>query len=232
MKKLKSNYAAIVATLALVVALVGVPGVTAGGILVTSKQIKNGSILTQDIHKAAVQSSDIGKGAVGSADIKTGGVQSADIGAGQVDSSDIGAGQVTPEDVTMPDPKQLQESDAASAKVGTEFTKVDEVGTYTKEDGGSILEVNWTGTAVGVEVPCIFQIRVDGQPSAVGAGATYVGTDPLSVSVTSIFAGLPAGPHLIEVWAHLTHGPDPANCTVGPAAAGISQTFVISEQIL
>jgi len=244
MKRL-NDHAGALALAALVVAIVGVgvAGASAGGVFVTTKQIRNGTILSQDIRKNAVKSSDIGKDAVGSTDVKAGAVESAEIASGAVQSEeidtgavqtgDIGDGQVQPGDVDLPEPEQIQESDVASAVVGdSDFALVNTVGTYMKEDATSILDVTWTGTAVGVEVPCVFQIRVDGKASAAGAGVVYVGTSAASVSAAALFEGLPAGPHTIEVWAKLTDSLGSSACTVGPASAGISQTFVVSEQVV
>jgi hypothetical protein len=197
MMKPKLTYANVTATLALVLA-VGTGGAYADQILVGSKQIRNGSILSQDIHKDGVKSSDIDNGTV------------------------------HPADVTMPPPDQLQESDTASAQVGTDFQLVDVVGTYDKQDPTSTLEVDWTGTAVGT--PCWFQIRVDGQPSGTTGGDVYAnGGIPISVSATALFEGLPTGSHQIEVWAR---APSTRSCVVGPAAAELGQTFVVSEQVV
>ena len=245
MRFIRRNYANVAATVALVVALTGTTAM-ATGVIVTSKQIKNGSILTQDIHKNAVKTSDIGQAAVGSADIKNesvagsdigdGQVGSADIGTGQIDSTDIGNGQVTPQDVTMPDPEQLKETDIASITPTLNFALVDAVGSYTKEDPTSSLEVDWTGSVLGEnggEVSgCVFQLRVDGQPPQGGGGEVF-GKGITSVSASALFPGLPAGAHQIEIWAKMVvDTPAGDKCTVGPAAAGIGQTVVVSEQVI
>lgn len=222
----RPSYSAVVSTLALIFAVAAfcVGGAMATGVIVTSKQIKNGTILTQDIHKNAVQSSDIGNGDVKSTDIQN----------GTVDSDDIGNGAVEAQDLTLPDPKQLQESGVSSTKVGlNSFTFLDTVDTYQKQDPASVLEIDWTGTATGAEFPCIFQLRVDGQASAAqGGGTVFVGTSPISVSVSALFSGLPPGPHTIEIWAMLARGVGEATCTVGPPDTGVSQTFVVSEQVI
>jgi hypothetical protein len=226
---IRRNYANVVATLALVIALTSA-GAMAGSVFVTSKQIRNGSILTQDIHKGAVKTSDIGTSAVGSSDIKSDAVQ----------SSDIGTGQVTPQDVTMPDPEQLREQDVATSNPTMAFAKLDDVGSYTKEDPTSTLEVDWTGSVEGHnggEVSgCVFQIRVDGQPAQGGGGEVF-GQGITSVAAAALFGGLGTGPHQIEIWARLA-AQEPGmggkfdSCTVGPAAADIAQTVVVSEQVI
>lgn len=220
--KTRVSYSAVVSTLALFIAI------STGGAYaidkIGSKQIQNGSIRTADLHKGAVKSAKIGPGAV----------KSADIGNEAVQTADIGTGQVTPQDVTMPAPAQLQETSETSVTVGNDFVLVDAVGTYDKQDSASVLEVNWTGTAsfnFGGS-GCLFQLRIDGQSSANGGGTVFVpGTE--SVSVTAIFAGFATGTHTIEVWARQTpQGSGSASCTFAPANAGISQTFVVSEQVV
>jgi hypothetical protein len=219
----RRNYANVVATVALVVALTGV-GLVQAGVLVTSKQIKNGTIITRDIHKGGVKSSDIGTSAVRSADIQS----------GAVEGSDIGTGEVMPQDVTMPDPVQLQETGVASIDAGDTFAHVVTVDTYAKEDPASILQVDWIGTARSpFGTDCIFQIRVDGQPSPDNGGLLFVASGaPVSVSATALFPGLAPGLHAIEIWARQARTPGPTRCIVGPADAGIAQTFVVSEQVV
>jgi hypothetical protein len=224
------SYSAIASTLALVFSLAAlcVGGAMATGVLVTSKQIRNGAILSQDIHKSAVRSSDIGGGAVKSDDIKN----------GTVDSADIGDGDVTPTDVSMPAPVQLQEGSSSAGNAGFDaFRVVDVVGAYTKVDPTSLLEVDWSGS-VGAPstAACVFQLRVDGQSAGQSAGMAYVEPgEAQSVGASALFQDLPAGVHQVEVWAMVSlnhYGEGPFTCTVGPEKAGIGQTFVVSEQVV
>lgn len=221
---MRHTYATVASTLALLFSLAAlcIGGAAATGVFVTSKQIKDGAILSQDIHKSAVRSSDIGGGAVKSADILD----------GAVGSADIGTGQVQPEDVSMPSPAQLQETDVSAIMAGDAFALADNAGIYNKIDPTSVLEVDWSGTASAGFSPCKFQLRVDGQPSSASAGELYVANgSTLSVAVSALFSGLATGPHQIEVWAvSALEGSYP--CTVGPASAGIGQTFVVSEQVV
>jgi hypothetical protein len=223
---LRRHSALIVATVALVVALVGVPGVTAGGLLVTSKNVKNNSLTSADIKKATLKTSDIGTNAVRSADIQS----------GAVESSDIGSGEVTPEDVTMPDPSQIKYDGTARIDLATDdlaFHKVVDLGSYPKTDPASDLEVTWTGSVEGRNGAdlsgCVFQLRVDGSPAPSGGGEVF-GKGVVSVSSSALFPALPAGPHSIEVWAKVNIGGTVENsCTVGPAKAGVGQTAVVQE---
>jgi len=218
---IRRHYSDVVATLALVVALTMGGAVAAGKLTITSKDIKNGSVKTQDIAKNGVRA----------ADIKNGAVKSADIGTAQVTSADIGTGQVTPQDVTMPPPEQLQRSasEPAVGSVAEGFELVASMGAYEKVDPGSALEVTWTGTAEAGMSPCVFQLRVDGAPT--GGGEVYVGGMTMSVSASALFEGLPAGAHQIQIWARSVGAGGRVPCTVGPASAGISQAFVITEQV-
>jgi hypothetical protein len=131
----------------------------------------------------------------------------------------------------MPAPVQLHFG-SATAEVGTEFERVASVGTYSKVAPSSDLEVTWTGTAKAPNVNCVFQLRVDGQPSAENAGLVFVEMgSAASVSATALFTGLSAGTHAVEVWAHSPGAPFP--CTIGPAEAEIpTQSFVVSEHVL
>ncbi|HET9198222.1 MAG TPA: hypothetical protein VFN92_08230 [Solirubrobacterales bacterium] len=221
---LRRSYPSIVATVALVVALVGVPGVTAGGLLVTSKQIKNNSITSADLRKSAVKTSDLGTGAVRSADIQTGAVESAD----------IGEGEVTPGDVTMPDPIQLQVTSPNAIEANSDFALVANAGTYSKVDPTSVLQVDWTGTARSpFGTDCLFQLRVDGQPSSPTGGLLFVASGPaIGVSASAIFSNLPPGPHTVQVWARDARTSGPTRCIVGPEEAGIAQTFVVGELVV
>ena len=244
-RKSYDRYSRVMSTLALIVALAAlcVGGAIAGGAFVTSKQIKNGAIRAADLHTNAVGSKAISTSAVSASEIKDDAVGAADIGAGQVDSEAIGTGQVTsteigngevtPQDVTMPDPVQIREDEMASAVVGADFEKLAEVGSYQKVDGSSALEVSWTGTAQAPVVSCVFQLRVDGQASAPGAGAVFVQLgSTVTVGATALFPGLGAGAHTLEVWARTPNPGFTDPCVVGPAAAGIPQTFVVGERIL
>lgn len=223
-----------IAALALVVALSGIGGAMAGQALITGKQIRNGSLTTQDYKKGSVQTSDVKNGSIESADVENGAVESADLKDSGITTADIGANQVTATDIEVPDPKQSTENGAASAEVGTDFTLIDPVETYVKQDPTSALEVSWTGSASAGFSPCQFQIRVDGQAAAAGAGAIYVanGTVNGNVSTSALFSGLPSGPHDVSIYARAVNPGQPFPCTVGPAEAQLTQTFITAELVL
>lgn len=211
------KYANVMSTIAAVFALAALclGGAVAAGVHIPGSKIRPGSITSKQL--------------------KNNGVKSADVQNGTIDSEDIGNGDVTPEDVTMPAPGQFQQAGMFTAKVGDPFVALDVVGAYQKTDATSSLEVNWTGSAEAGFRPCIFQLRVDGAAAGPGAGELYVANgSSLSVSASALFAGLPAGPHQIEVWARSPNAGESGpiyDCTVGPSET-ISQTFIVTEQVV
>jgi len=219
--KPKITYANVTATMALVLAVATGGAYAARTDLITTKDIAPGAVRASDIHKNAVKSSDLSASAVGSSDIKAAAIQ----------SSDIGEGQVEPVDITLPDSKQCLQGDQHTVQAGDAFVLVDSVCVREKTDPTSQLHVSWTGSASAGFRPCIFELRVDGQPAGNGAGQLFVANgSTLSVSATALFSSLPPGPHTIEIWARSPEGSDPIYpCTVGPVEAGISQTFVVDE---
>lgn len=226
---IRKHYANVMSTIGVFAAIAALTmggAIAAGKIeVVTSKQIKNGTIKTQDIARNGVRASDI----------RNGSVHSADVANGAIGTEDIGAGEVTPQDVSMPEPVQIRvpvgEDTKVVAKVGEQYTRISTVGSYTKAASDSALEVTWTGTAAADYSACNFELRVDGQSS--GGGEVFAGGNGASISTTALFKDLPAGQKAIEVWAkHVPGGGDAGDCTLGPVPPNIAQTYVISEKVL
>ena len=230
--KVQARFAVAIAVLALVSALSGIGGAYAGTVLIGSKQIRNGSLLTVDYKKGSVQTSDIQNGGVDAPDIGTGEVGSSEIGDGSVGGAEIGEGQVDGGEIDVPDPVETVEPEATAAPVPSEFVLLDPVTTYEKVEAASLLEVTWTGSASAGFSPCQFQVRVDGQAPAPGGGVIYVqnGSIEGNVSVTATFENLPAGPHAVAIFARSIIAGQA--CTVGPNEAQVAQTFLIAEQVL
>lgn len=219
-----TRYANITSTLALVFAI------ATGGAYAVDK------ITSSDIPPNTIKSSDLAKNSVRSPDLKASAVQSSDIKTGAVTTSDIGEGQVEPVDVTAPTPGQLTVGAGVAPPLqgSSTFQQVATAGGYTKSDPTSLLEVAWTGTASAEGLACIFQLRIDGQPSGGAVAEVFVPAGgAISVSATALFAGLAEGPHTVSVWArNLVDAEGAHTCTVGPAGPGITQTFVVSEVVV
>lgn len=210
-----------VAVLALVAALGGVGGAVAGTALIGSKQIKNGSVK--------------------SIDLKNDGVQSADLAANSVEGEALAPASVEGEVLALPEPTECQVTGATTIRPGTAFEKLADICTANKVEATSALEVTWSGTAEGHNggeaSGCVFQLRVNGQPSAQGGGETFVkGTG--AASATALFTGLGSGPVTVELWARLVNPASNMNptsdiCTLGPASAGgVMQTVDVSEAVV
>jgi hypothetical protein len=213
----------IISTLALVVALTGV-GLVQAGVLVTSKQIKNGTILSEDIHRGGVKTSDVANGTV----------SSADIGNGDIASVDIGANEVEPSDLELPAPVEATPDEATGSVAVGEFSKLATVAELTKVQAESVLEVTWSGAiAPGPSTNCIYQLRVNEAIAPQGGGEAFAQTSAVNVSTTATFSGVPAGPISIEVWAKARAAATPTpSCILGPANPGIDTTIVAIEQIV
>lgn len=201
-------------------------GAMAAGKLVvrSSSQIRNGAVTTRDLRNATVRT----------ADIATGGVTTADVAEGTIESGDVAPEGVKPEDVAFPEAGQIvvqaPDRTVRAAQAAPAFS----AGAYAKGTGESELQVSWTGTARTDFSQCVFQLRVDGQPAADGAGQVFVpnGTTE-AVAATATWKGLPPGPHAVEVWAHSTQESSEGGyeCTVGPASAQVPQTFAVAELV-
>jgi hypothetical protein len=222
--KTQIRFSVMVSIMALVAALSGVGGAIAGQFIITSKQIRNGTILSQDIHKGGVKSSDVANGSVGSADITD----------GNVTGTDIGADQVTPSDVSMPAPTAATPPAASGPVTTAGFSKIADVTTYGKVQAESVLEVSWAGAiASGPSTNCVFQLRVnDAEPNG-GGGEVFSQGEAVNISTLGIFNGLPAGPVTVSIWAKASAsiGGNPS-CIVGPAHPGIDTTIVVTEQVV
>lgn len=199
---MKTRFSNIVSVIALVVALTSA-GAVAKTVLLTGKQIKNNSLTTLDIRNDTVSSADIGEGAV------------------------------TPSDMTLPPPCELSLPDNASAVVSDQFTKLGYVGNCVKEQPESLVNLTWSGVVESSSgVTCLYQLRINGQPSAVGGGEVFSQSGAVNVSTSAIFSGIPTGPVPIEVWAKYTAtaGLNEPTCKLGPPTQGIDSTFIFNEE--
>lgn len=225
MRELLNRNAGPLALLAVVLAAIGacVAGAGAAGLFVTGKQIKNGSITAKDLHRNAV----------GSKAISSGAVKSAEIGSGQVQAADIGADQVTAQALSLPSPTQVVVG-PVSGPVGPDFGPILKVTTYNKASANSVLRVDWNGVATNGEgTNCVFQVRVNGGAPQNGGGEVFALAQPVNVSTSALFPGVPVGAVDVEVWAKYTAKiTDKPTCALNPEPnPGIRSTFLISEDI-
>lgn len=206
---------------------------------ITGRAIASNEISGDHIAPRSIGQKEVAPNAIGTTQIAAGAVGSAAIADGSIRSADIGDGQVTPTELRLPRPLQIQ-TPAGQFPVRhmpQTYQRLALIGIYAKEDATTDLQVTWTGIAKAGFSPCVFQIRVDGQPSAVNAGELYIPNgSTVPVSATSLFRGRAAGRRSIEIWARAIHdgsgtpqGGYP--CEIGPEEATVGQTFVIAEQV-
>lgn len=224
MSRLKSNYSAVVSTLALVVALTGV-GAYAAGVMPDSvgpRQLREGAVMSSKIRDGNVKAADLGDAAV----------RSKALGSGSVTSPTIAKGAVTADSLTLPAPVSMSLEQSTTANFDSTDALLATIGTYDKQDASSVLRVDWNGTTETGAGSCVLQLRVDGQPASPTAGAVFIqnGGQTLSVATSAQFSGLGVGSHSIEIWAHTVNsGTNAYPCTLSPASTGIGQTVDVSE---
>jgi hypothetical protein len=143
---------------------------------------------------------------------------------------------IKPSKVKFPAARQVKPGAAkagsvAHTSVGTSYQQVFVAGTYQKGTDASVLQITWTGTAGAGFSPCVFQLRVDGQPPAGGGGEVYVqNSNTVSVSNQALFSGLKTGSHEVAIFARAINGGD-YPCTVGGDPGGIAQTVNAAELV-
>lgn len=114
---------------------------------------------------------------------------------------------------------------AASAGQSGGFEPLAVLGAYTKVDGASVLQLDWNGAALAASSPCVFQLRLDGEPGS-GGQAYVFGLS--GVTASGMFEGVPAGTHEVEVYARETQAGNPAGCDLaGEVPQAVNATEVV-----
>lgn len=209
---MKERLSLVISLFALAVALTGV-GAAAAGIIVTSKQIQNGTIRSVDISRNGVRSTDVANGTI--------------------DSVDVGGNEIKPSDVEMPAPIEVT-PDGVSGPVTGAYSRLATVAVITKVQDASPLEITLGGAvAGGPGTNCAYQLRVNGAPALDGGGEAFSPTGAVNVSAAASFRGVPAGQVAVEVWARATSAISPnPTCAVGPSDPGIETTVLVVEQVV
>ena len=106
----------------------------------------------------------------------------------------------------------------------TAYGKILDVGSFTKADSGSTVEVTFNGRiAVTSSVSgtgAMFELRVDNAATSDGRArasfkASEVGSNGVFASMTGIFTGLSSGSHTVSIWVRTSQGTG-ANAMVDP----------------
>lgn len=101
------------------------------------------------------------------------------------------------------------------ASVGTNYARLTNIGTFTKENSSSFIEATFNGriavlgTFGGSGV--IFELRIDGVATTSGRARANVkasegGTSGIHVTMTGIFPGLSSGTHTVSMWVRSAQG--------------------------
>ncbi|WP_345986557.1 hypothetical protein WCX49_05385 [Sulfurimonas sp. HSL-1656] len=108
----------------------------------------------------------------------------------------------------------LSASCPALVDVGTTYTKIATIGSYSKAADDTVLNVVFSGrikatstTGAGV----IFELRVDDTATTVGrirgiVKATEVGSSGVAATMEGFFTNLSAGSHTVSMWARSSSG--------------------------
>ena len=98
---------------------------------------------------------------------------------------------------------------------GTTFTKLADIGSFTKTHDASTLEVTFNGRIAVITslfgAGALFELRVDDTAASMGRGRasfkkSEVGSDGKLVSMTGFFAGLKTGLHTVSMWVAASSG--------------------------
>jgi hypothetical protein len=101
------------------------------------------------------------------------------------------------------------------ASVGTSYALLTTIGSFTKENAASFVEVTFqgriavTGGMTGTGVT--FELRIDNAATTYGRARAIVktaevGNDGITVTIMGLFTGLSAGTHTVSMWVEGMHG--------------------------
>ena len=105
---------------------------------------------------------------------------------------------------------------ASQSSVGTSYTKIMDVGTFSKTDSGSDIEITYNGRLRvnafgGGATGASFELRVDNAATTNGRARANLrvneaGSDGVPVSMMGVFTGLGTGTRTVSIWAMVWYG--------------------------
>lgn len=170
----------------------------------------------------AYAADELGKNSVGARELEKNAVRSQEVASNAVGSKEV----------DLPRPETIAAGGAPSLPQHGSTDPQKLLGQpYVKQDAATVLRVDWSGAVVSNGVPCVFEVRLDGQPSQ--SQPLYLDAQSkLSVATSVVFPGVPAGPHEVQVWARSTAtvgGSFSGACSLGIPDVGIGQSLVVEE---
>lgn len=216
---------------------------------ITSAKIADGTITSTDLAGNSVDASKIVDLSVGTNDLANNSVTGAKIADGTITNPDILDRSIAPSkisyagatasDVLLYDGTSVAWDKPAGVRLrttlinvtcagastfsATAYTKIGDLGTFTKSEANSIAEVTFEGrigaasmTGTGAH----FELRVDGNAPSLGRARAVLrsaeaGYSGVPVSITGVFTGLAAGNHTVSMWVKASNGTG-TDATVDP----------------
>lgn len=195
---------------AMVVALIAL-AVAAGGTGYAALSLPASSVGPRQLRTGAVTGKKIKRNAVTSAKVKDASLRRRDFAAGQLPAGPAGpAGAPGPTGTPGPTgaagaagairTTQLNYTGETTSSVSFTYQRVRDLGTFTKDQAGSVINLYWQSHISANGSFCLYQLRVDGNPSDPASGEAVVYAPEAPVYVRARFTGLAAGPHTVSLW--------------------------------
>lgn len=188
-----------------------------------------------DIADGTLTSADLADGAVGTAKISANGASNGQM----LGFNGANVAWMTPPRTGLLKATVLGVNCVSLGSFGTSFTKLADIGAFTKLDAGSAIEITFNGRlAVGTLTSsngAIFELRVDDTPTSNSwarsiVKATETGlTTGIQSSITGLFTGLGTGNHMLSMWVEAVNtGGSGTSAYIDPGCWS-SASFVIKE---
>jgi hypothetical protein len=206
------TFANVVSVLALCIAL---GGTATAAVLITGKNVKNGSLTGADLKDNSVGSVDVQNGALVAKDFKAGQLPAGPKGdpGPQGPPGKDGANGTNGVDGAPGTPAVYKRTSLTySGGITTpntlyQFVQERVVGSFTKDRGDSVIEVIANGHGYTWSGGCSWQIRIDGKNNQGETTSLYDGTEAqvesqqaVPYTIDSVFQGLAAGSHEVTLW--------------------------------
>ncbi|HTO14957.1 MAG TPA: hypothetical protein VLZ83_04265 [Edaphocola sp.] len=94
----------------------------------------------------------------------------------------------------------------------TTFTKIADLGTFTKKDAHTFIELNmqsnFSMTSLGTSTGVIFELRIDDDKTTLGRASLRLSeaTTQFPGTITGIFPDISTGVHTVSIWARSSFG--------------------------
>ncbi len=123
------------------------------------------------------------------------------------------------------------------ASVGSTYTKIGNIATFTKLNDGSMVEIIFRGRLGVTDVTSLgakFELRVDDETSTIGPARVLVrqeeeGVQGISTTLAGYFEGLSTGTHTISIWGRASASGSITNMRINPNCFSDMDAVTIKE---